>query len=241
MPAPSGPPRFLMTINPNKTILDVKNLTVKFGGFAALKNVSFSVKEGEVLAIIGPNGAGKTVLFRTILGLVPYEGAIKWAPGVKIGYAPQQIYADQRIPITVKEFFALKSGRKTSIFHELKAVGLKPDILNKQIGTLSRGMFQRILIAWALLDHPEVLLFDEPTAGIDVSGEDTIYNLLHRLQKERHLTLLLISHDLHIVFKYTDNVLCLAKEKMFLGKPHQTLTEKTLAELYGESAFHVHD
>lgn len=229
-----------MTINPEKTILEIKDLTVKFDEFVALKNISFSVKEGEVLAIIGPNGAGKTVLFKAILGLVPYGGMIKWAPKIKIGYTPQQIFADQRIPITVKEFFSLKPIDKGSIFQELKAVGLKPDILNKQIGTLSHGVFQRAIIAWALLGHPEVLLFDEPTAGIDVSGEGAIYDLLHRLQKERHLTLLLISHDLNIIFKYTDNVLCLAKEKMFLGKPHQILTEKTLAELYGESAFHIH-
>jgi len=124
--------------------------------------------------------------------------------------------------------------------NELKAVGLKPEILNQRLINLSRGQFQKVLIAWAVLKHPNVLLFDEPTAGVDVAGEENIYNLLHKLQDERGMTVLIISHDLNIVYRYADRVLCLNKENLCFGEPERALTNERIEQLYGESAFHHH-
>ncbi len=235
-------------MNNNASILDVRNLSVSFDKQEVLKDISFSMNEGDVLAIIGPNGAGKTVLFRALIGLIPFDGEIKWREDARIGYVPQKLFEKAELPLTVKEFFILKSKNLffkdkqlvESIFHELKSVGLKPEILSQQLINLSRGQFQRVLIAWAILKHPNILLFDEPTAGIDLAGEDTIYNLLHKLQNERGMTVLIISHDLNVVYRYADKVLCLNKEGICLGEPKKTLTNKQIERLYGESAFYHH-
>jgi len=236
-------------MNNNAQILEVRGLSVSFDKQEVLKDISFSMNEGDVLAIIGPNGAGKTVLFRALIGLIPFDGEIKWREDVRIGYVPQKLFEKAELPLTVKEFFILKSKNLffkdkqlvESIFHELKSVGLKPEILNQQLTNLSRGQFQRVLIAWAILKHPNVLLFDEPTAGIDLAGEDTIYNLLHKLQNERGLTILIISHDLNIVYRYADKVLCLNKEGVCFGEPKKALTSEQIERLYGESAFYHHE
>ena len=229
-------------------ILDVRDLSVAFNNEEVLKDISFSVNEGDVLAIIGPNGAGKSVLFRALMNLISYDGEIKWREDVKIGYVPQKLMEKAELPLTVKEFFILKSKKlffkdqrlSESIFHELKAVGLNQSILNQQLVNLSHGQFQRVLIAWAILRHPNVLLFDEPTAGIDIAGEGNIYNLLHKLQDERGMTILIISHDLNIVYRYADKVLCLNKERLCFGEPDKALTSEQIERLYGESAFYHH-
>jgi len=230
------------------TILEVKNLSVVFDSEEILRDISFSVKKGEALAIIGPNGAGKTVLFRALLGLVPYRGTVKWHQDMRIGYVPQKFLTDKTIPLTVKEFFLLKSKRFWypakdfigHIIHELKLVGLEEGILNRPLAELSGGQLQRILVSWAILGHPDVLLFDEPTAGIDLGAEETIYNIMHRLQDERGTTILLISHDLNIVYRYAQSVLCLNKQMVCFGSPADVLIPEELAKLYGEGGFYHH-
>lgn len=229
-------------------ILEVKNLSVVLDGEDILKNISFEVGRGEALSIIGPNGAGKSVLFRALLGLLPYRGEISWRDEVKIGYIPQRFAVDRSIPITVREFILLKSPRfwfctkefMEHVDHELDLVGLPKDILAKRLGELSGGQLQRLLVSWAMLNHPEVLLFDEPTAGIDVGVEETIYNLIRRLQKERGTTILLISHDLNVVYKYAENVLCLNREMLCHGRPREVLNPQELATVYGEGSFFQH-
>ena len=229
-------------------ILEVKNLSVTLDGEEILKNLSFSVSRGETVAIIGPNGAGKTVLLRALLGIVPYSGEIYWAPGIKQGYVPQRMDFDRRIPLTVKEFFLLKTkriwikaGQSIERFQqELALVGLDKDILLKPLGELSGGQLQRVLIAWALIDGPQVLFFDEPTSGIDIGSEETIYKTLHRLQHERSMTFLLISHDLNIVYKHASKVICLNKAMICEGPPREVLNPKELIELYGEAGFYHH-
>lgn len=236
-----------MSINQNP-ILEVKNLSVKLDGKVLLHDISLEVNEGEVLTIIGPNGAGKTIFFRALLGLLPHGGEILWRPGIKIGYVPQKFAPDHSVPITVKEFLLLKSPRfwapsKESLDHlnhELRLVGLSTAVLPKPLYEISGGELQRILIAWAMLNHPDVLLFDEPTTGIDIGFEEKIYSLLRRLQNERGTTILLISHDLNVVYRYASSVLCLNKEMVCHGSPQQVLTPQELAKLYGEGGFYHH-
>ena len=231
-----------------ENILEVKNLSVILEKEHILTDVSFGVKRGEALAIIGPNGAGKTVLFRALLGLLPYQGEIAWKKSVRIGYVPQKFYIDRAIPFTVREFFLLKSsgfwfpqkGFSAHLIHELSLVGLGEEALSRQVSELSGGQLQRILISWAMVNHPDVLLFDEPTAGIDVGAEETIYTILHKLQKERGTTVLLISHDLNVVYRYADNVLCVNKELICHGKPQDILNPAELSRIYGEGGFYHH-
>jgi len=235
-----------------KTILRVSNLKIESDHQLILDNISFEVKKNEIMAVIGPNGAGKTTLFRALLGLIPYQGKIEWLKGIKIGYVPQKIFIDRELPLTTQEFFYLKEKARKKIDYVISAVGfekdkphkghLKKHILEERLGLLSGGELQRIMIAWALLGNPDVLLFDEPTAGIDISAEETIYSLLHRLQKQKNLTILLISHELQVVYRYATNVLCLNKEKICFGPPSQALDQRSLNKLFGENVglYHHH-
>ena len=231
-----------------ETVLTVENLGVKFDDNEALKNVSFFVQKGDVLAIVGPNGSGKSVLFRALLGLVPYSGNIKWPKGIKISYVPQKLSIDRELPLSVGEFMRLKSGAREKIISALKSVGITDEhhvenhLLKERLGWLSGGQLQRVLIAWAIIDDPDVLLFDEPTSGIDVGGEETIYNLLKKLRDQKDMTVLLISHDLNIVYKYANNVICVNKEMICYGVPNEVLDPTALTKLYGgEASFYKHE
>ena len=224
-------------------ILEVRDLTVKVGNVALVKNISFAVKKGETVLVIGPNGAGKTTLFRALIGSVPYSGEVKWGEGASIGYVPQKVDLERDLPITVREFFMLKTGNigEVEVKEALLDVKLGSEYAEKGISELSSGELQRILIAWAVLGHPQVLLFDEPTASIDIAGQETIYELLHNLQDTHDLTLIMISHDLTVVYKYATQVLCLNKEQICFGAPREVLTPEELSKLYGpELTFYHH-
>ena len=228
----------------NNSILKVENLNVKLNGEKIIEDLSFEVKEGETLAILGPNGAGKTVLFRTLLGFLPFEGEIQWKLGLKISYVPAGLPSSKDIPLTVKEFFDLKkSSQKEAVIEALSVVGLKnPEVLGKQVSFLSTGQFQRLLVAWGLYDNPQVLLFDEPMTGIDIGGQESVYNLLEKLKKERDLTILFVTHELSIVYKLADKVLCLSKRMLCHGLPKEILTPERISELYsGEIKFYQHN
>lgn len=225
-------------------ILKVKNLNVELDKDKIIKDLSFEVKKGDVLTILGPNGAGKTVLLRTLLGALPHKGEIEWAEEVRIGYVPQRLPFIKDIPMSIGEFFQLKEASDKEIKEILNSVGFggNPAFLKKGgIGELSSGQFQRILIAWALIRNPDVLLFDEPTAGIDIGGEETIYTLLAKLKKQRNLTILLVTHDLSVVSKFSDFVICLNKCPICQGVPKEVLTPEILRKLYGEEVkFYEH-
>ena len=232
----------LVSLKPmSEANLKVENLNVEFDGNKILQDLSFEVKKGEMMAVVGPNGAGKTVLFRTLLGLVPYSGKFLWQKNIRVGYVPQRFIVEREMPLTVKEFLGYKKAGKNKITEVLKWVGfhihdehhLEFHLLNQPLGILSGGELQKVLIAFALLGEPKVLLFDEPTTGIDVGGEETIYNLLRKLRDEHDLTVIFISHDIHIVYEQASSVLCINKEKMCFGPPHEALSKEELKKLYG--------
>ena len=213
-------------------ILKVTDLTVELPNQTVLENVSFKLKRGTTLAIIGPNGAGKTMLFRALLKLIPYKGKIKWEPRIKIGYVPQYLSASD-IPISVKEFLAFKDGSDAD--NALSSVGLdSKEVSNKRLGALSGGQLRRVLIAWATMDKPSVLLFDEPTTGVDLDSEEAIYKMLSDLEEKYKITMLLISHDLHIIREYSDYMMALNKCVTFFGESKRIMEPELQRMIYGE-------
>jgi zinc transport system ATP-binding protein len=212
-------------------ILEVSDLSVKAQDQTILDNVSFKVKRGTTLAIVGPNGAGKTMLFRALLKLVPYTGEIKWAHGVKIGYVPQKLSATD-IPISVREFLSFR--RSSGIEKSLRAVGLDPKtVSDKALGVLSGGQLQRVLIAWAVIDEPNVLLFDEPTTGVDLDSEEAVYEMLNALEHEHGITVLLISHDVHVIRDYSEHMLALNKKVLCFAESDEITKPSVLHAIYG--------
>ena len=217
----------------NGLILKVKDLNVFLNNQSIIESLSFEVKRGDALTILGPNGAGKSVLLKTLLGLIPHRGEIEWAKGIKIGFVPQRLPFIKDIPLSIKDFFNLKGSPEKETEAILNSVGFKEDFSRKKIGDLSSGQFQRVLIAWGLVGNPQVLLFDEPMTGVDISAEETIYNLLAELKEERDLTILLVTHDLSVVYKFSTNVICLNRQPICFGPPREVLTPQSLQELYG--------
>ena len=214
-------------------ILMVTGLNVKLQNQQILDHVNFTVKRGTTLAVLGPNGAGKSVLFRSLLNLLPHEGKVEWAEKVKIGYVPKNV-AVSDIPISVREFLLIGKN-KCDPTAMLSLVKLNdPKILDRRLGVLSGGELRRVLIAWALVDDPNVLLLYEPTNGVDVGSEEPIFLMLDGVKKTRDMTILLITHDIHIVQEYSDNLLAINHCVTFLGKSAEIASVATQRAIYGE-------
>lgn len=225
------------------TLLTVKNLYVSIERKTIIENLSFDLDQSERLSILGPNGAGKTVLLRALLNLVPYSGEITWAQDARIGYVPQKIDADRHLPLTFEDLFAAKCRTVRTAIKDIddisESVGLTREMLQTPVGHLSGGQFQRGLFGFALIGKPNVLLLDEPTASIDEPGEEHIFALLHRLEDQYNLAVIIVSHDVSFVFRYATKVLCLNKRGVCLGSP-QTLTSDVLEKLYGAPFSYYH-
>jgi ABC-type Mn2+/Zn2+ transport system ATPase subunit len=226
--------------------LTVSHLTVHFERAArpAVEDVSFTLEAGQIAMIIGPNGSGKTTLFRAILGFIAATGSVQVCDRpVKeayplIGYVPQHLRFDPTLPMTGRELLRMplqclpRQQRQPAFDWALETFHLQP-FLDQPVGTFSGGQFKLLLIARAMMQHPRVLLLDEPEAGVDVGGEQRLYQLLERLVHEQQLTALIISHELNIVLEVADQVLCLNRRLFGMGPPIKTLTPETIAQLYG--------
>jgi zinc transport system ATP-binding protein len=217
--------------------LEVERLSVRFGDLEIVRDLSFSVPEGSALAVIGPNGAGKTILFKALIGSIPYRGSVRWAAGTRIGYVPQKLDIERDLPITGRDVLHAKAVVSCATHAEaaraLELVNLPDEVAKQPIGTFSGGQFQRLLLAFALLGRPTALLFDEPTSGVDEPGEERLYEMIRRVQEVERLTLLLISHELSVVYRYATNVLCLSRERPCFGAPEEILTPERIEQVYG--------
>ncbi len=228
--------------------LKIENLSVEYGSNRVLNDICLRVNSGEVLGIIGPNGGGKTTLLKAILGLVPIStgsievlGTTAKKGAASIGYVPQHAEMDKNFPINVVDtvltgcvgggihpFFRYSKAQKQAAVDALAKVGIA-DLAEKEIGSLSGGQFQRMLIARAIVSAPKILFLDEPTASVDPASREQIYNLLAELKDE--MTIVIVSHDLLAVSSLVENIACLNGSLVYHGNPE--LTGDIMDELYG--------
>jgi zinc transport system ATP-binding protein len=235
--------------------LSVRDLTVRYEGQQRpiLEGASFDLEEGRIGIVIGPNGSGKSTLLKAILGLAPSRGdvrvfgqAVGAAPEV-LGYVAQRLPFDPTLPLTTREAIRMALARRPNAAqeeafrHAVEILRIGP-FLDRPLGAVSGGQLKRAMIARALVTRPRLLLLDEPEAGIDVTGEETLYELLEHLVEHERLTVLICSHELELVARYADQVFCLNRRVLCSGTPDQVLTAETLGSLYGAPpAVYHHD
>jgi zinc transport system ATP-binding protein len=224
-------------VMPRKNLITVEGLSVRLAGHSILSGVNLQLSGNEIVSLIGPNGAGKTTLIRAILGLLPHqEGRVERAPDLVIGYMPQRLTLDPVLPLTVRRFLrmAARAGRSEMVT-VLGEVGV-PQLLESQVQTLSGGEFQRVLLARALLRNPDLLVLDEPAQQVDFQGQIDMFELIENVRRSRGCGVLIVSHDLHMVMRATDRVLCLNGHICCSGAPEAVSAHPEYVALFGPRA-----
>ncbi len=216
------------------TLINVRNLSVAYGANTVLRDVDLTVSPGEIVTIVGPNGSGKTSLLRAIIGATPpAQGSVDLKPQLKIGYVPQRLHIDQTLPITVERFMRLTDrASRNTCKDALDAAGV-PDLLDRQMTQLSGGQFQRVLLARALINSPDILLLDEATQGLDQPGSAAFYRQIETVRAQTGCAILMISHDLHVVMSASDRVICLNGHVCCQGTPAFVASAPEYRALFG--------
>ena len=223
-------------------LVSAKNLRKAIGGDDVLTGVSLAVHRGEVVTVIGPNGAGKSTLLRILMGVAsPDSGSVRRKRGLVIGYVPQRMEIDHALPLTVRRFLSLACGEGERIAHALAEVGAEA-CTDKPVQALSGGEFRRVCLARAILRKPDLLVLDEPLAGVDVAGQADLYELIGTLRRRYNAGVLMVSHDLHLVMAETDRVICLNHHVCCAGHPEAVSRDPAYAQLFGAAvAVYAHD
>lgn len=218
-------------------LVSVKNIFVEFDQQSVLENISFSIEMGKIITLLGPNGAGKSTLVKLVLGLIqPTRGVIKRKANLTIGYVPQKLKLDSTMPLTIKRFLKLnKKITNLDIENILERVNAS-NLINKTMHQLSGGEMQRVLLSQALIKKPDLLILDEPTQGVDVNGQISLYNLIANAKNEFNCAVLMVSHDLHLVMAKTDEVICLNKHICCVGTPALVSADPEFIALFGRNA-----
>lgn len=241
------------------SVIETRNLTVKYQEIEAISDVTFSVSAGDYVGIVGPNGSGKTTLIKTLLGLNAYSGQVslfgvnskEFNDWRKIGYLPQkQVFFDSRFPATVREIIASgllsqKKFPKRFDQHDLSAVDRITEVLDirglqqRPIGKLSGGQQQKVFLARALVHNPQVLILDEPTVALDPNSRENFYLTLAKLNKEKAITILLISHDAGVIGNYASKLLYLDRELVFFGGFDDFCRSPSMTDHFGHASQHL--
>lgn len=223
-------------------LIQAQGLSVAFRGRQVLDRIDLSLVPGEIVTLLGLNGAGKSTLVKALLGMIkPTSGQVERRAGLVIGYSPQYVQRESTFPLTVERFLALACDRRIAsqrIHEVLNEVGA-PKVLHYQLSEISGGELQRVLLARALLREPELLVLDEPLAGVDVTGQSELYRLIGEIRERYQCGVLLVSHDLHVVMAATDRVICLNKHICCTGHPHSVAKDPEFVSLFGQSAAEV--
>ena len=217
-------------------LIEVQNLCVGYGNKEVLRNVNLSLSKNEIVTIVGPNGSGKTTLFKSIIGSTPISsGKVLIRPNLKIGYVPQVLNIDRSLPLTVERFLSLENRRHKREALSAQQVLDSNDLLFKQMSTLSAGQLQRVLLARALVNKPDVLLLDEATRGLDQPGSATFYKKIEEIRNTTGCAILMISHDLHVVMSASNRVICLNGHICCQGEPQSVASSPEYKAMFGSN------
>lgn len=230
-------------------LVTLRAATIAHSGTPALLNVNFHIDRGEIVTIVGPNGSGKSTLLRTIIGALSLSsGQMERTPGLRIGYVPQKLHIDPTLPLTVRRFLSLpKRVSNAQAEQALEDAGV-PGIGTRQMTHLSGGQMQRVLLARALMDKPDLLILDEATQGLDQPGSAAFYQKIAAVRQEIGCAILMVSHELHVVMAASDRVICLNGHVCCEGAPEHVASAPEYRALFGSGTLgtlalyrHEHD
>jgi|TARA_Y100000994_G_scaffold21713_1_gene15758 zinc transport system ATP-binding protein len=220
----------------NNILVKLNNVGFQQNTKWLVKGVSLQVEKGKIVTLIGPNGSGKSTTAKIALGLFKnIEGEVEKYTN-KIGYVPQKISIDWTLPLRVKDFMLLTENLRDDTVDEALSMTGVSHLKDKNLGNLSGGEFQRVLLARAISKKPELLVLDEPVQGVDFTGEIALYELIKKISEKLNCGILLISHDLHTVMSATDHVVCLNGHVCCSGTPIAVAKNNEYKALFGEQA-----
>ena len=220
----------------NKMLVKLKNAGYQQNDKWLVKGVSLEVEKGKIVTLIGPNGSGKSTTAKIALGIYKkFDGEVEKYTN-KIGYVPQKVSIDWTLPLRVRDFMVLTEDLKEDAIDEALSLTGVVHLKHKNLGNLSGGEFQRVLLARAISKKPELLVLDEPVQGVDFTGEIALYELIKKISEELNCGILLISHDLHTVMSATDHVVCLNGHVCCSGSPSDVAKNNEYKALFGEQA-----
>jgi len=216
-------------------LISAKNVSVLKNQKSILENIDIQINKKDFITIVGPNGAGKTMLLKCLMGFYkPTSGMIERKEKLKIGYMPQSINVINTMPMTVKGFITVKKKYDDVSLHKVITEVNLGEIVNKQLSVLSGGEMQRVLLARSLLNNPDLLILDEPAQNLDISGQLNFYKLIQEIYSKRDISILMVSHDLHLVMVSTKKVLCLYKHICCSGAPQQIAKDPEFLSMFGK-------
>ena len=220
-----------------ETLVSLKNAGVCVSDKWLVRGVSLDVSRGEIVTLIGPNGSGKSTTAKIALGVInPSEGSAQRRRNIRVSYVPQKLAVDWTMPLTVKRFMALShAANENEVQRALSSTGIE-HLKNAQVRNLSGGEFQRVLLARAVVNKPELLVLDEPVQGVDFNGEIALYRLIEEIRGELNCGIILISHDLHVVMSSTNKVICLNGHVCCSGSPEAVASAPEFRTLFGDRA-----
>ena len=229
---------------PLKPLIELKGVSKGFAERPILQAIDLCLLPGRIVTLIGPNGAGKTTLVKVVLGLLKAdEGRVRRSSNLRVGYMPQKLQIDPTLPLRVDRFLRFANADRDACVKALERVGAG-HLMRHSVGALSGGETQRLLLARALLRKPNLLVLDEPVQGVDVMGQEALYQLIGELRQELNCGILMVSHDLHLVMAATDEVVCLNRHVCCHGTPQQVSVDPAFVALFGSKTAlysHQHD
>lgn len=245
----------------NSSLVTIKNLRVELGGNEILRGLSAELPSKQIAALVGLNGSGKTTLLRALLKEITYSGEISFHCGHDhskpnphhVGYVPQKLRLESSMPFTVRDLLGLAMQRRPIFLGfrgdvarqmsvMLHGVGASEELLDRPVEKISGGELQRVLLALAMEPEPELLLLDEPAAGVDVKGQEQFYDLIGRLNRERGTTILLVSHDINMVSKHVHQVMCMKDGQIHCQAAPRAITPEILQQVFGtQHGLFVHE
>ena len=226
-------------MNSDNILVKLNNVGFRENNKWLVEDVSLQVEKGKIVTLIGPNGSGKSTTAKIALGIYKnIEGNVEKYTD-KVGYVPQKISIDWTLPLRVNDFMVLTENIKPDQIDEALSLTGVIHLKNKNLGNLSGGEFQRVLLARAISKKPDLLVLDEPVQGVDYTGEIALYELIKKISDTLNCGILLISHDLHTVMKATDHVVCLNGHVCCSGSPIDVARNNEYKTLFGDQASQI--